>query len=51
MNSDAEKVKCPHCGYEMPLQYTKNAVCRGVFVRCKGKHCKRLFEIRIEPTK
>lgn len=45
------KVKCPHCGYEMPLSYDKNAVCRGIFIRCKGKHCKKLFEIKIPQTK
>lgn len=32
----------------MPLTYTENAVCRGVFVRCKGRNCKKVFEIKIE---
>ena len=45
-----KKVKCPWCGYEMPLTYRDDAVCRGVFVRCKGRSCKRIFEITI-PTK
>ncbi len=44
---DMDKVKCPHCGYEMPLQAAKDAICRGVFVRCKGRNCKRIFEVRI----
>lgn len=41
------KVKCPYCGYEMPVTYRKEAVCRGVFLRCKGRGCKKVFEIKI----
>lgn len=36
------------CGYEMPEQYSQSADCSGVFVRCKGKNCKREFEIVIK---
>lgn len=43
-----EKVKCPHCGYEMPITYDPNtAVCKGLKIRCKGRNCKKLFEIKI----
>lgn len=42
------KVECPHCGYKMPITYEKNAVSRGVFVRCKGRCCGRVFEIIVE---
>lgn len=45
------KIKCPHCGYEMPMLYTEKAVCRGILVRCKGKKCKREFEIKINIDK
>ena len=45
------KIRCPHCGYEMPEQYDQTADCRGVFVRCKGRDCKREFEIKIENGK
>lgn len=45
------KIKCPHCGYEMPIVYDETTVCKGVFVRCKGKKCKREFEIKINPDK
>lgn len=41
------KVKCPYCGYEMPLTCSREAVCQGLFVRCKGRGCRKLFEIRI----
>lgn len=43
-----QKVKCPYCGYEMPMIYAENAMCRGVFIRCKGRNCKKVFEIKIE---
>ena len=42
------KVKCPYCGYLMPIQFDpKTAKCRGVYVRCKGRNCKRIFEVKI----
>lgn len=46
-NSPIDKVKCPYCGYEMPIFVKPPAVCRGLFVRCKGRHCKMEFEIRV----
>jgi len=45
------KIKCPHCGYEMPIVYDDHAKCKGVFVRCKGRKCKKIFEIKIENVK
>lgn len=44
---DNKKVECPYCGYKMPLQYSKEAICRGIFVKCKGRNCKKIFEIKI----
>ena len=45
---NTKKIKCPYCGYEMPIKYDpKMASCRGVWVRCKGRLCKREFEVRI----
>lgn len=44
-----QKVKCPYCGYEMPLTYSENAVCKDVFIRCKGRNCKKVFEIKLNP--
>lgn len=43
-----EKVKCPYCGYEMPIFRSCAAQCKGLFVRCKGRSCGKLFEIKIE---
>lgn len=42
-----KKVKCPYCGYQMPIEYDENAKARGIFVRCKGRNCKKKFEIKI----
>lgn len=42
------RVRCPYCGYIMPIQYDDNAICRGVFIRCKGRHCKKEFELVIK---
>ena len=42
-----KKVKCPHCGHEQKVQYISDANCRGVFIRCQARHCKKEFEIRI----
>lgn len=47
MERPEQKVKCPYCGYEMPVIYRREAVCRGVFVRCKGRNCKKTFEIKL----
>ena len=43
-----EKIKCPFCGYEMHIKYKKTeAEVKGIFVKCKGRKCKKEFEIRI----
>ena len=42
------KVKCPYCGYEMPIHYEpERARCKGLWVKCKGRNCKKIFEIII----
>lgn len=42
------RVKCPHCGYDMPIWYDDTGQSKGLFVRCKGKKCKKEFEIKIK---
>ena len=43
-----EKVKCPYCGYEMPIKFDKEkATAKGIFIKCKGRNCKKEFEIKI----
>lgn len=44
------KVKCPLCGDEMPLTYRETAQRQGVFVGCKGRGCKKAFEIKLGDT-
>lgn len=48
MDRSEKKVRCPYCGYAMPVTYHPEAVCRGVYIRCKGRGYKKLFEIKIE---
>jgi len=42
-----KKVKCPHCGYNMPIVVGKNAKCKGLYVKCKARHCGKEFEVII----
>lgn len=44
---DKKKIVCPYCGYSMPVYYGKGAYAKGVFVKCKGRKCKKTFEIKI----
>lgn len=46
------KVLCPHCGYRMPIFYDPDqAKCQGLYVKCKGRNCGKVFEIKIKPDK
>ena len=47
MNDKKNKIKCPYCGYIMPIAYDRTATCKGVYIRCKGKNCKKIFELKI----
>lgn len=46
-----EKVKCPYCGYVMPVSIDADAESKGLYMRCKARHCKKLFEIVIQNGK
>ena len=46
--NELKKVKCPYCKYEMPVFIAENAKATGIFVRCKGRNCKKLFEISVK---
>lgn len=41
------KVACPYCGYEMPVFFDEDARCTGLYIRCKGRGCRKEFEIKI----
>ncbi len=46
--TDRHKVKCPFCGYEMPIFFGDKAMASDLHVRCKARHCRKFFEIKIE---
>lgn len=48
---EKEKIKCPYCGYEMPIYRSERTVARELYVRCKARHCHKVFEIKIEPER
>lgn len=48
---ERRKVKCPYCGHAQNVQYAPNAECQGVFLRCRARHCKKVFEMRIKKDK
>ena len=51
MNHNTMQVRCPCCGYKMPIVYDADAECRGVHIVCKGRSCKHIFEVRITQGK
>lgn len=46
-----KRIKCPYCGYSMPISYTEKAACNGITAKCKGRNCGKEFEIKIEKGK
>lgn len=47
-NKKRIKIVCPYCGYKMPIAYDPaRVICQGVYIQCKGRKCKKEFEIRI----
>lgn len=43
-----KKIKCPYCGHEQNILYDPgSAYSRGIFMRCKGRQCRKEFEVRI----
>ena len=45
------KIQCPHCGYVMNITVSQSAQCIGLTIRCKGRHCKKEFEIKVKDGK
>lgn len=48
---EIQKVKCPYCGYEMPVWYREDAECRGMQLKCKNRDCRKEFDVVIEKGK
>lgn len=42
-----KKVTCPYCNHTVNVMVSEDASCRGVFLRCKNKECKKIFELKI----
>ena len=50
MNEEDHRVRCPFCGYRMPVEAPPGAVAKGLYVKCKGRDCRRRFEIVLQKT-
>ena len=46
-NSNRDKVRCPFCGYSMPIECARDATASGLFVKCKARQCGKVFEIKL----
>lgn len=45
--TEMKKVACPYCGRQHNVFYEKDAICRGVFFKCKNPACRKQFELRL----
>ena len=45
-----EKIECPYCGYKMPIEKDQSAESHGLWVKCKGRNCGKVFEIKVIKT-
>ena len=46
--SDKKQITCPYCGYKMQIYADEKSEVHGIYVRCKGRNCKKEFEIIID---
>lgn len=46
-----KNIKCPFCGYKMPIVFSDTSFSSGVLVKCKARHCKKTFEITVKDGK
>jgi hypothetical protein len=40
--------RCPHCGQKIFQYDPGTAICKGVWMKCKGRDCGKIFEVIIE---
>lgn len=45
MDNIEKRVICPYCGYRLPLKFSGNAEVHNLHVMCKGRNCKREFNL------
>ena len=48
LNIQGNRVICPYCGYRLPISYSSNSNCKEILVNCKGRSCKRSFNLIIK---
>ena len=48
MQQGLKKVICPHCGYKMPIVLGPEAQARDLWVKCKGRGCGEIFEVKVK---
>lgn len=48
LNNQGNRVICPYCGYRLPMWYSSNSDCREILVVCKGRSCKKSFNLIIK---
>lgn len=46
-----DRIICPFCNYRMPISFKPGAKANGLFVKCKGRNCGKVFEIVLPQTK
>lgn len=44
---DKKRVRCPCCGYLMPLFYDETSNCDTIEVKCKGRRCGKIIRVKI----
>ena len=47
-NNQGNRVICPYCGYRLPMWYSSNSNCKEILVNCKGRSCKKSFNLIIK---
>ena len=50
IEKEVSKIRCPYCGHPVNVYRSKDAECKGVFLKCKNKDCKKEFELIIRKT-
>ena len=48
LNNQGNRVICPYCGYRLPMWYSSNSNCQEILVNCKGRSCKKSFNLIIK---
>lgn len=47
-NMANNRIICPYCGYRLPISFSSTACCKEISVICKGRNCKKSFNVIIK---